>query len=91
MIAKSTDIEHLIIVGDAMNWLDASAVQILEDLINDFEQVGIKVYFTELNLKVWGRISKIGFMARVGEHRFFHRTHDAVKATGALLDDELPI
>ena len=91
LIAKSSDIEHLIIVGDAMNWLDASAVQILEDLIHDFEQVGIKVYFTELNLKVWGRISKIGFMARVGEHRFFHRTHDAVKATGALLDDDLPI
>jgi sulfate permease, SulP family len=91
MIAKSRDVEHLIVVGDAMNWLDASAVQILEDLIHDFEQVGVKVYFTELNLKVWGRISKIGFMSRVGEHRFFHRTHDAVKATGALLDNELPI
>lgn len=74
-----------------MNWLDASAIQLLEDLIQDFEQVGVRIYFTDLNLKVWGRISKIGFTSRVSEHRFFHRTHDAVKATGALLDDELPI
>lgn len=90
-LAESSDVEYLIIVGDAMNWLDASALQILEELVHDLERIGVTVYFSQLNLKVWGRIRKIGFMERVGQHRFFHRTHEAVKATGALLDDELPI
>ena len=90
-LAESSDVEYLIIVGDAMNWLDASALQILEELVHDLDRIGVTVYFSQLNLKVWGRIRKIGFMERVGEHRFFHRTHEAVKATGALLDDELPI
>lgn len=90
-IAELDDVQHLVLVCDAMNWLDASALQILESLIDDLQRVGVTVYFTGMNLKVWGRISKVGFMERVGENRFFHRTHDAVKATGALLDDELPI
>lgn len=90
-IAESPEVEYLILVGDAVNWIDASALQILEDLIHDFEQVGVTVYITELNYKVWGRVSKIGFMSRVGEQRFFHTTHQAVQQTGVLLDDDLPI
>lgn len=91
IIATSPDVHWLILVGDAINWLDASALQILENLIYDFDQVGVKVLLTELNLKVWGRLSKSGFMQRVGIERFFHNTHDAVKITGALYDDDLPI
>ncbi len=90
-IAETEDIQHLVFVCDAMNWLDASALQILETLIEDLQRVGVTVYFTQLNHKVSGRIDKVGFKERVGQARFFHRTHDAVIATGALLDDELPI
>ena len=91
MLAELDDVDYLILVCDAMNWLDASALQILESLIDDLQRVGVTVYITQLNLKVWGRITKTGFVDRVGEARFFNRTHDAVFATGALLDDELPI
>ena len=91
IIATSPDIHWLILVGDAINWLDASALQILETLIHDLEQVGVTVFMTEFNLKVWGRVGKVGFIERVEANRFFHTTHEAVKATGTLLDDELPI
>jgi len=90
-IAESLDTEHLILVGDAMNWLDASALQILEDLIHDFERVGVHLYLTQLNPKVWGRLIVSGFVQRVGTHHFYQHTHEAVQATGMLLDDELPI
>ena len=90
-LAESEEVDYLILVCDAMNWVDASALQILEELVYDLKKVGVTVYFTEMNLKVWGRVSKIGFMERVGGDRFFHRTHEAVAATGALLDHELPI
>ncbi len=90
-IATSTEIKHLILVGDAINWLDTSALQILEDLIRDLEEINISVFITQLNPKVWRRINKIGYTEQVGKERFFQRTHDAVVATGQLLDDELPI
>ena len=57
-IAELDDVNYLILVCDAMNWLDASALQILETLIDDLQRVGVTVYITQLNLKVWGRIHK---------------------------------
>jgi SulP family sulfate permease len=90
-IAASEDIDYLILVCDAMNWLDANALQILEQLIQDLQRVDVTVYITQVNVKVHLRIKRAGFLDRVGTERFFDRTHDAVLATGTLLDDELPI
>jgi sulfate permease, SulP family len=91
IIADYADAEHLILVGTAINAIDASALQILTALVGEFKEAGVTIYFASFQERVMDRLRHVHFVDQVGEQRFFETTHEAVKATGQLPDDELPI
>lgn len=90
-IAEFDDTEYLILVCSAINTLDGSAIEILVDLIDDFEKGGVQVYIAEMKDRVRKRVDRVAFSERIGQHRFFTTTHEAVLATGQLDEYEMPI
>jgi SulP family sulfate permease len=95
VIRESIDIrpqvEHLVLSCNAVNTIDASAIHILEELIEDIEESGIRVYIAGIKDRVKVRLDRVDFSERMGEDRFYSTTHDAVIATGHIIDDLLPI
>jgi SulP family sulfate permease len=91
IIADYPDAVYLILVGTAINMIDASALQILTALVEEFKDAGVTIYYAELKARVMDRLKVVHFIEQVGEWRFFDTIHQAVEATGQLPDDELPI
>lgn len=90
-LARRPQVEYLILVCNAINTMDASAILILIDLIEELKEAGIEVYLAELKDRVRERVDRVNFSQRVGEERFFTTTHEAVLATGKLSEPVLPI
>lgn len=91
ILAERDDFDYLILVCSAVNTLDTSAIQILEDLVADFHALGIEILISELRSRAFIRMNAGELRDMIGRDRFFATTHEAVVATGQLLDDDLPI
>lgn len=79
------NIKYLILDASAINSLDASALQILDNLIDDLE-TKFKIQFYLVN-------TKEAIQARTGhlDKYKMKNIHEAVKLTGKLIDKELPL
>ncbi len=91
MVAKRHGVTDLVLECSAINTIDASAAQLLVNLVQDFRNVDLEVYFVGLKSLVYSKLEVGDLRSRIGEGRFFTTTHDALIATGQLIDDELPI
>ncbi len=91
LLAEREEVSHLILVCKAINTIDASALQVLGETIDSFQEIGITVYLSELKQTVYDQLQRAGFLQRIGENRLFSTTHAAVQATGLLPDDLLPL
>jgi len=93
-IAERRDVNAIVLDCSAINAIDASALQILTDLIEEFSENGIEIYISELKERVIARLQRIRFCHTVGASRFFVSTHEAVQAIclddAAVIDDTQP-
>lgn len=91
-VAEYPDTKYLILACAPINTIDATATESLIDLIDEFKDLGVEIYFAELKERLLDRLERVQFPERVGRERFFSRIHDAVQATGRLHDETtLPI
>jgi sulfate permease, SulP family len=81
-IADHPDIQHLILICSAINFIDASALETLDQLQADLAAAGVKLYFAEVKGPVMDRLEAIGFIERLGRDRIFLNTHQAMLALG---------
>jgi sulfate permease, SulP family len=88
MIAEAANTQYLILVCSAINTIDASALLVLTELIEDFHQSGVEVYLVDIKVRVLARMRAVHFVDQVGRHRFFDTIHEAVLSTGYLMDGE---
>lgn len=91
LLSEREEVSHLILVCSAINTIDASALQILGELIESFEEIGVHVYLADLKQNVYDQLQRVRFIKRIGEERIYPTTHAAVEATQQLPDDLLPI
>lgn len=91
LVASRPDIDDLILACRSVNTIDASAMQVLITLVSDLEGLGIRVMIAELGSRAYTRIRDAHLGDLFGQERFFPTIHEAVAATGQLIDDELPI
>lgn len=84
LILKRPDVDYLILVFSGVNTLDATSIQILEDLVHDFQALNIEIYISEIRARALTRMRLGTLHPLIGEGRFFNTTHDAVVATGQL-------
>lgn len=81
-VADHPDIEHLVIICSAINFIDASALETLENLMDILKDAGVTLYFAEVKGPVMDRLKKAGFVQKLGESRIFLSTHQAMAALG---------
>lgn len=74
--------EHLravILDGMSINYLDTTAVQALEEVLEALADRGIRIYFTGLTEDVRRVVARSGLGERIGENRFHVAPHQAVE------------
>jgi SulP family sulfate permease len=85
--ARKPKARHILIVGDAINELDASGEDVIRNLSQRLRENGITMVFSGLKRQVLGVMEKTGLHREIGEHNF-HRTEDlALEAIARELDD----
>lgn len=79
-VADNPDVEHFLLICSAINFIDVSALEILESLHHSLEGVGVGMYYASMKGPVMDRFRKIGFVEKIGDDHFFLSTHDAMES-----------
>ncbi len=81
-IADHPAVTHFVLVGTAVNFIDASALETLASLNNELRDAGVELHLAAIKGPVMDRLETIGFVQHLGADRFHLSTHDAMKAIG---------
>jgi len=80
-VRSMPDLRHVIIIGNGMNEIDASGVDILETLLERLHGQGLRVSLTGLNDRVVDTMRRTGLIAKIGEENLYR---NATRAIGAI-------
>lgn len=83
-IADNPEVDHLVLIATAVNFIDASALETLETLQTQLHDSGVTLHLAGIKGPVMDRLKQIGFVAHFGPQYIHFRTHDAMAATGCL-------
>jgi SulP family sulfate permease len=75
--AERPELRHLVLICNAINFIDASALETLSDLRTRMQDAGIQLYLTEVKGPVLDRLADTEFLKQVGCERVFLTTEDA--------------
>lgn len=76
-VADYPDVSEFVLVCSAVNFIDSSALEVLEELHHRLQENDIEFYMSEVKGPVMDKLEKIGFVDQVGRDHFFLTTHDA--------------
>jgi SulP family sulfate permease len=80
LVADRPEVEHLLLICSAINFIDASALETLEALVHELRDAGVSVWLSEVKGPVMDRLIAIGFVEELGEDHIFLSTHEAMQA-----------
>lgn len=78
-IADYPDVTEFILVCTAVNFIDTSALEVLEELHHRLADSGVQLHMASVKGPVMDRLKKIGFVDQIGQHHFYLTTHEAVE------------
>jgi len=78
LVADQPDLTDLVLVCSAVNYIDISALEVLEKLIHELHDAGVRFHMAEVKGPVMDRLQQIGFINELGQDRVFISTHAAV-------------
>ena len=76
-IADRPQVTDFVLVCNAVNFIDTSALEVLEELNHRLSENDIRFYMSEVKGPVMDGLKKIGFVDEIGIDRFFLTTHEA--------------
>ena len=79
-VADRPEIDHLVLIMSAVNFIDASALETLETLAERLHDAGVTLHFAEVKGPVMDRLDRVGFMDDPHIGKVFLSTHDAMSA-----------
>ncbi len=82
LVADNPELRYLVLIGTAINFIDASALETLESLHHELEAAGVELHLAAIKGPVLDRLVAVGFVDLLGPHRFHFSTHDALIALG---------
>jgi SulP family sulfate permease len=85
IVADQPDVEHFVLIGTAVNAIDASALKTLESLHAELHDAGVTLHLSAIKGPVLDRLQLIGFVDHIGEAHIHECTHDAMKAIGCVV------
>jgi SulP family sulfate permease len=78
-IADRPEVKHLVLIGIAVNFIDASALETLEALIEELGDAGVQLHLAEIKGPVMDRLKAIGFVDKIGAEHIHLSTHEAMQ------------
>ena len=75
--AERPQLRHLVLICNAVNFIDASALETLTDLRNRIQDAGIELYLTEVKGPVMDRLADTEFLEQLSPERVFLTTEEA--------------
>lgn len=83
-------LRKLIIDASAISGLDASAMAVVQDVIDEYQQRGVEVWFAGVRGPIRDVMERAGLLERVGCARVVQRVHEAALGVEAELCKEKP-
>ncbi len=77
-VADHKRIEHLVLICSAINFIDASALESLENTVRSLGEAGVTVHLAEVKGPVMDKLEKTDFLDLLGDGKVFLSTHDAI-------------
>ncbi len=81
--AERPRLRHLVLICNAVNFIDASALETLTDLRSRMEEAGIELYLTEVKGPVMDRLADTEFLEQLGGGRVFLTTEEVFEKLGS--------
>jgi SulP family sulfate permease len=82
MVADKPELKYLVLIGIAVNSIDASALETLESLNQELRDAGVELHLAGFKGPITDRLKAIGFIDHIGPSHVHLSTHDAMKALG---------
>jgi SulP family sulfate permease len=79
-VAEYRAVEHLLLVGSGINYVDAGAVETLRELIERLHDAGVAFHLADLKGPVSDQLYRAGLIGELGEDHVFLSTHEAMAA-----------
>jgi sulfate permease, SulP family len=80
LVSERPQVAHFVLICSAVNFIDASALETLEALIEQLESAGVHFYLTDVKGPVMDRLERVGFVEKIGRERIFLTIHEAMQA-----------
>jgi sulfate permease, SulP family len=80
MVAERPEVRHLLLICGAVNFIDASALETLEAMLQELRDAGADLWLAEVKGPVMDRLLAIGFIDQLGHDHVFLSTHQAMNA-----------
>ncbi|MFC4271225.1 sulfate permease [Sneathiella chungangensis] len=78
-VVDQPDVKHVVFICSAINAIDGSALESLEQLISDLESAGVTFHLAEVKGPVMDRLERTDFLDHLKPGKVFLSTHDAFK------------
>jgi sulfate permease, SulP family len=79
-IAERSEVEHLVLVGSAINSIDASALETLEELVTRLKVGGVTVHLAEFKGPILDRLQGTLLIQLVGPSRIHLTVNEAIES-----------
>lgn len=84
IVAERPEVRHLVLIGSAINFIDASALETLEALVRELRAAGVELHLAEIKGPVMDQLQRAGFVEHLGAGRIHLSTHQAMLALGCV-------
>lgn len=78
-VVDQPDVKHVVFICSAINAIDGSALESLEQLISDLKSAGVTFHLAEVKGPVMDRLERTDFLDHLKPGKVFLSTHDAFK------------
>ncbi len=82
--ADKPEIDDIVLIMTAVNFIDASALETLETLQTELRDAGVNLHLAGIKGPIMDRLKQIGFINQFGLQYIHFRTHDAMAAIGCV-------
>ncbi|MEX0828553.1 MAG: sodium-independent anion transporter, partial [Haliea sp.] len=79
-IVDQPKVKHVVFICSAINAIDGSALESLEQLIADLKSAGVTFHLAEVKGPVMDRLERAHFLEHLKPGKIFLSTHDAFRA-----------
>ena len=79
-IADDKSVDHVVLICSAVNFIDASALETLESVVERLRDAGVTLHLAEVKGPVTDKLQRTVFLDHLSPGRMFLSTHDAMGA-----------